>query len=86
MIAKGIDVVELTIGEHDIRTDPQILDAMHAAALAGATGYSLVRGHPKLRETIAARIQSQSGVATGPEHVLITPGAGGVVRRAYGSL
>ena len=74
MIAKGIDVVELTIGEHDIRTDPQILDAMHAAALAGATGYSLVRGHPKLRETIAARIQSQSGVATGPEHVLITPG------------
>ena len=35
MIAKGQDVLELTIGEHDIRTDPKILAAMHQSALVG---------------------------------------------------
>ena len=28
MVADGIDVIELTIGEHDRRTEPEILDAM----------------------------------------------------------
>jgi len=30
MIASGTPVTELTIGEHDIRTDPSILSAMDA--------------------------------------------------------
>ena len=44
MIARGLPVTELTIGEHDIRTDPAILDAMHDAARAGHTGYAEVPG------------------------------------------
>ena len=35
MIAKGVPVLELTIGEHDIGTDTAILDEMHRAARAG---------------------------------------------------
>lgn len=74
MIAKGVPVIELTIGEHDIRTDRSILDHMHASALGGHTGYTAVPGIPKLRQAIAARVQAKTGVSTTMHNVLITPG------------
>ncbi|MDF1668649.1 MAG: pyridoxal phosphate-dependent aminotransferase [Roseovarius sp.] len=74
MDADGINVTHLTIGEHDIRTDPTILDAMHAAALAGHTGYSMFNGNLNLREIIASRVAERTGVATTPDNVLVVPG------------
>jgi len=74
MIAKGQDVLELTIGEHDIRTDPTILAAMHQSALGGHTGYASVPGTPELRSAVAARVQERTGVPTSHKNVLITPG------------
>ncbi len=44
LIASGTEVVELSIGEHDIGTDPAILNAMYEAALNGHTGYASVPG------------------------------------------
>ncbi|SMX31434.1 pyridoxal phosphate-dependent aminotransferase [Octadecabacter ascidiaceicola] len=70
----GAAVTELTIGEHDIRTHPSILEAMHASAKGGHTGYAAVPGTQALREAVATRIQTRTGVATGPENILITPG------------
>jgi arginine:pyruvate transaminase len=74
MKAAGRDVIELTIGEHDIRTDPVILEAMHAAALAGQTGYASIPGIPALRDAVAARVQARTGVATTRANVQIMPG------------
>ena len=74
MIAAGQSVTELTIGEHDIRTDPAILDHMHQAAKAGHTGYAMVPGTAALRRAVADRITARTGVQTGPENILITPG------------
>ena len=74
MIKDGIDVVELTIGEHDIRTAAPILQDMHKAAMGGHTGYAAVPGTDALRQTVAKRVQERTGVPTGPENVLITPG------------
>lgn len=74
MAARGEPVTELTIGEHDIRTDPAILDAMHRAARGGATGYAAIPGIPELRQAVADRVQARTGVPTGPGNVLITPG------------
>ncbi len=74
MIAAGTPVLELTQGEHDIRTDPVILEAMHAATLAGKTGYSPVQGDPALRAAVAARIEAATGVPTTPANIQITPG------------
>ena len=74
MIKDGIDVVELTIGEHDIRTAAPILQDMHKAAMGGHTGYASVPGTDELRQTVAKRVQERTGVLTGPENVLITPG------------
>ena len=74
MIKAGTPVTELTIGEHDIRTAAPILQHMHAKALGGHTGYAMVPGTDHLRETVAKRVTERTGVPTGPENVLITPG------------
>lgn len=74
MIAEGVNVTELTIGEHDIRTAAPILQDMHRAALAGHTGYASVPGTNELRDTVAKRVQDRTGVKTGRDNVLITPG------------
>lgn len=74
LIAQGVAVTELTIGEHDIRTDPAILQAMDASARGGRTGYSEIPGIGALRDRVAARITERTGVTTGRDNVLITPG------------
>lgn len=74
MSAAGTPVTELTIGEHDIRTDPSILAAMDRAAQAGHTGYAAVPGTHDLRAEVAARVQARTGQATTAANVVITPG------------
>ncbi|MES0824289.1 pyridoxal phosphate-dependent aminotransferase [Ruegeria sp. SCP11] len=74
MISDGYAVTELTIGEHDIRTDPSILEAMDLSARQGHTGYAMVPGTDLLRDTVAARLQARTGVPTTRNNVLITPG------------
>jgi arginine:pyruvate transaminase len=70
----GEDVIELTIGEHDIKTEEPILTAMYDSAIAGNTGYAIVPGMQSLREAIAARVQARTGVATTYENIIVTPG------------
>lgn len=74
MKAAGEEVLELTIGEHDIRTAPAILDAMHSAARAGHTGYAAVPGTRALREAIADRVAARTGIPTSIGNVVVTPG------------
>ncbi|WP_299370021.1 pyridoxal phosphate-dependent aminotransferase [uncultured Tateyamaria sp.] len=74
MIAAGTPVVELTIGEHDIRTAAPILQDMHESAMGGHTGYAMVPGTDSLRDTVARRTQDRTGVPTTRDNVLITPG------------
>ena len=74
MLSEGQAVTELTIGEHDTRTDPSILRAMELSARNGHTGYAMVPGTDLLRDTVAARVQTRTGVPTSRNNVLITPG------------
>jgi arginine:pyruvate transaminase len=75
MKAAGQPVLELTIGEHDVGTAPDILDEMHRAAMAGHTGYAAVPGIVPLRAAVAERLSAQHGVPYGPDNILIVPGA-----------
>ncbi|SHI29486.1 pyridoxal phosphate-dependent aminotransferase [Wenxinia saemankumensis] len=79
MKAAGLPVVELTIGEHDRRTDPAILAAMARAAEGGHTGYSEIPGTAALRRAVAERVAARTGVPTGPGNVLITTGGQGAL-------
>lgn len=74
MIDAGTPVLELTIGEHDNRTDPSIIDVMYESAKAGNTGYAAVPGQSALRNAIAARVQAQTGVPTSAKNVIVTTG------------
>ncbi|MFK7868321.1 MAG: pyridoxal phosphate-dependent aminotransferase [Roseobacter sp.] len=74
MLAGGINVTELTIGEHDIRTAAPILQEMHRTAMSGHTGYASVPGTPALRDAIAQRVTERTGVKTSRDNVLVTPG------------
>ena len=74
MKAAGHAVLELTIGEHDIGTNPLILDEMHRAAKAGHTGYAAVPGVARLRAAVAARLSAQHGQSYTGDNVLIVPG------------
>jgi arginine:pyruvate transaminase len=72
--AAGEQIIELTIGEHDIGTDGSILEAMHASAMQGHTGYAIVPGTDALRDTIAARVAIRTGVPTKRENVIVMAG------------
>jgi len=74
MIADGVPVTELTIGEHDIRTAAPILQDMHRSAMGGHTGYAMVPGTDTLRDMVARRTAERTGVPTTRDNVLITPG------------
>ena len=74
MIRAGTAVTQLTIGEHDIRTHPDILAAMDRSATGGHTGYAEVPGTAQLRDVVAKRIAERTGVPTTADNILITPG------------
>ncbi|AXI44354.1 pyridoxal phosphate-dependent aminotransferase [Sulfitobacter sp. SK011] len=86
MIANGTPVTELTIGEHDIRTAAPILQDMHRAAMAGHTGYAAVPGTTHLRDVVAARVQSRTGVPTSRANVMITPGGQSALFAAHAAV
>lgn len=73
-LARGERILNLTVGEHDIPTDPSILEAMHRSALAGSTGYTVGAGKIALREAIARRVSERTGVPTRAENVVVMPG------------
>ena len=83
MISEGHNITELTIGEHDIKTDTRILEAMHAAALGGATGYAMVPGIDDLRNAVATRLTARTGVPTTLDNVLITAGGQAALFAAF---
>src|SRR4051812_28073857 len=73
--AKGQNIIHLEIGEPDFPTPHHIVEAGKRALDEGWTHYGPTQGLPELREAIAAEIAKTRGVAVGPEHVCITPGA-----------
>jgi arginine:pyruvate transaminase len=64
----------LTIGDHDIKTDPSILDAMKASMDAGHLGYSSVMGTDTLRDAIASRVTLRTATSAARENIIVTPG------------
>jgi arginine:pyruvate transaminase len=74
MKAAGAPVAMLSVGDHDIKTDPSILDAMKASMDTGNLGYSSVMGSDALRDAIARRVSVRTDVGAARENVIVTPG------------
>lgn len=77
------DCIRLELGEPDFPTAPHIVEAAHAAALAGHTKYTTTMGLPVLREALSEKIAQRNGFTVGAERILVSSGA---VQGLYASL
>ena len=77
--AKGNKVYPFHLGDLDMRTPDNIIDAAHQAMLSGKTGYAPAAGIQPLREALAENVGRDRGVEYGPENVAIQPGGKPVI-------
>ncbi|OED36334.1 aspartate aminotransferase [Chromatiales bacterium (ex Bugula neritina AB1)] len=73
-LAKGEDVIVLSVGDPDFPTPAPIIDRAKQALSDGDTHYAMVPGRVALREAIAADFQKQSGVACDIDNVYVFAG------------
>ncbi len=74
LAAQGRDIINLGIGQPDFRTPQHIVEAAVKALRDGHHGYTPAVGIPPLREAVARRTLTTTGVEVSPESVLIAPG------------
>ena len=79
MRQSGVDVTMLSVGDHDVKTDPLVLDAMIASARGGNLGYTAIQGDLKLRTAIADRMTRTRGIGATPENVMVCSGGQGAI-------
>jgi aspartate aminotransferase len=74
--AKGIDVINLSLGEPDFKTPTHICEAAKKAIDDGKFfSYPPVAGYPDLREALAAKYQKENKVPYKAEHIVVSNGA-----------
>lgn len=75
MLARGVDVILLTIGDPDVATPGPIVDAAVASLHKGRTHYTPSLGEMSLRSAIAAYHTSLSGQTVTSANVAVVAGA-----------
>lgn len=73
--AKGINIVDLSLGEPDFITPKHIRDAAVEAMDKGYTKYTPVVGIPELREAICAKLKRDNQLDYTIEEVMVSTGA-----------
>lgn len=86
MRAAGEHITMLSIGDHDVKTAPEILDAMMESARGGNLGYTSIQGSKSLRQAVADRVSRTRRVGATPENIMITSGGQGAIFSAMMAL
>ncbi len=73
MKASGTPIIELTIGEPDLKPDPALLTECSRSMNAGRTGYSNGRGEPSIIKALVAKYQKRRADVT-EANILCFPG------------
>lgn len=81
--AAGRDVISLGTGEPDFPTPPHVIEAAHAAALAGDTKYTATQGTLALRRAIAEACARDNGFAPTPAEIIVSTGAKQAIFNAF---
>ena len=71
---QGKNVIHLEIGEPDMDTPANVVEAGVDALRKGFTHYGPAAGLPELREAIAAEVSTSRGIQVTPDEVVIVPG------------
>jgi aspartate/methionine/tyrosine aminotransferase len=72
--AKGKDIIHLEIGEPDMDTPANIVEAGVKALREGYTHYGPAAGLPEVREVVADYVGRTRGIECGADEVVIVPG------------
>jgi len=73
--AKGIDVIDLSLGEPDFDTPVHIKDALKKAVDDNYSHYTPVAGYPDLREAVCTKLKRDNNLDYKPENILVSTGA-----------
>ena len=79
--ALGHTVYPFHLGDMDLPTPENIVEAAFRAIKDGKTGYCPNAGIPELREALAADVAASHGVAYEPENVAVQPGGKPVIEK-----
>ena len=85
-IEKMNDVLNLSIGEPDFVTEPDIVDAAAKAAKDGFTHYPPLQGYLDVREAACAYWERHHGLKSSPDNVYISVGGLHIPWLAFGAL
>lgn len=73
--AKGVDVIDLSLGEPDFETPLHIKEALKKAVDNNWSHYSPVAGFPDLREAVCVKFKRDNQLEYNPENIVISTGA-----------
>ncbi len=73
--AKGIDIINFSVGEPDFNTPDHIKKAAEKAINENWTKYTPVPGLMSLREAICGKLQRENGLSYSPQEILVSNGA-----------
>ncbi len=75
MKAKGLDVINLTVGEPDFDTPDEIKEYAIKAMRDGYTKYTEEKGLKELREAICEKLEKENELKYEPEDIVVSNGA-----------
>jgi aspartate aminotransferase len=73
--AKGIDVIDLSLGEPDFDTPTHIKEAAKKAIDDNYSHYTPVAGYPDLREAVCTKLKRDNNLDYKPENIIASTGA-----------
>ncbi len=73
--AKGIDVIDLSLGEPDFDTPAHIKEAAKKAVDDNYSHYTPVAGYLDLREAVCAKLKRDNNLDYKPENIVVSTGA-----------
>ena len=79
--AKGNHIFPFHLGDLNIATSRNIVDAMNRAIVDGKTGYCPAAGIPQLREALANDVGARRGLNFSPANVVVQPGGKPVITK-----
>jgi aspartate aminotransferase len=73
--AKGIDIIDLSLGEPDFDTPDHIKTSLKKAVDDNYSHYTPVAGYPDLREAVCTKFKRDNNLDYKPENILVSTGA-----------
>jgi aspartate aminotransferase len=72
---KGVDVIDLSLGEPDFDTPDHIKESLKKAVDDNWSHYPPVAGYPELREAVCTKLHRDNQLDYKPENILVSTGA-----------